>query len=135
MKRTTEESIVITKFLPSASSSNYVESQLHIEVVNPNGTVKWMEGTEIAFEVINSVQGVDVLSVLPAGSSFYNAIFAALAEELNTEPVGGSITFNATLPTHGKYKFNLYNGVLNGDYSLIGSVRVERITNDVIVQM
>lgn len=133
MKRTTEESIVITKLLSSTSTTSYVESQLHLEVVNPNGTVKWIEGAEIAFEVVNSVAGVTV--EFQGGGLLSVAIVAAISASLSTEGVGGSISFNATLPAYGKYKFNLYNGVLNEDYSLLGSVRVERITNDIIVSM
>lgn len=133
MKRTTEESIVITKLLSSTSTTSYVESQLHIEVVNPNGTVKWIEGTEIAFEVLNSVAGVTV--EFQGGAFFTDLMIAAISASLSTEAIGGSISFDATLPTYGKYKFNLYNGVLNEDYSLLGSVRVERITNDIIVSM
>ena len=103
MTQTTSTMIAVRKVLPITETTSYTEADLHLEVMYPDGTVKWLENTEITFTVVNAVQDVSV----------------------------GSLTCTGTMTDDGRYKFTIYNGTFGGQYTKIGSVYVNKLTNAV----
>ena len=107
MIQTTATTITVKKVLPITATTTYVESDMHLEIVYPDNTVKWLEDTEIAFTVTNSV--------------------------LDTST--GEISCTGTMSGDGRYKFTIYNGTTGGAYTKIGSAYVTKFTNDTVVEV
>ena len=121
MTQTTQSTINITRVLSSTVSTSYVEAELHLEIVNPDGSVKWLDGNEVTFEIVNSTA-----TVLVDLSGYSQLIQALLSGTVLIEGAGGYISCTVSLPTVGKYKINVYQGILGQNYTKLGTARVNK---------
>ena len=94
---TTGSSVVVTTTI---RGMGYSENYFHLEIIDPNNTHNWKDGTEVTFTLSeDTVVGTTTIST------------------------------TVSLTSVGRWKVIVYKGTLGGTYTRVGGTSIQKIVN------
>ena len=109
----TNITFTITKTLPAGAPSGYSLNALHLEVIYPDKTVKWIEASEI---------------VASEFSLAFDDSTAEGADPIADPAKAGAIAVGYIPTVAGKHRITVYAGAENGNYTKVGSKSITVVT-------